>query len=420
MTERKQAQDLARESETRYRTLAEAARDSIFIINRDGVIEYVNRFAAEQFRATPEQITGKYMKQIFPPDVGERQMKNLQKVFATGQPYSFETKTVFPHGEVWLNTSLVPLNDETGDVRAVMGVSRDVTARKQAEEESEQRANQFAALYEITNDIANEQDLHALLTIIVERATHLLKATGGGLYLYEAAQQEVVCFIAQKVSVPIGTRLKLGEGMAGKVAQTRQALIVDNYQTWEGRSRKYDGVAIKAVLEVPMIYRGELIGVLVVEESSDLKRAFSEEDARLLSLFAAQAASTVRNARLLEETKRRANEFSVLYETTRDLAGEGDLNTLLATIVERARTMLNATRGGLYLYDVSAQELIATVEQNTEIKIGARLKLGEGMAGKVAQTRQPMIVDHYQTWEGRSPQYEGFPIGAVAQAPMIY
>ncbi|MBI5348033.1 MAG: GAF domain-containing protein [Chloroflexi bacterium] len=420
VTERKQAETLLRQNEERYRTLAEAARDSIFIINRDGVIEYVNRFAAEQFRATAEQITGKYMKQIFPPEVGEAQMASLRKVFATGQPYSSETKTVFPHGEVWLNTSLVPLNDESGEVRAVMGVSRDVTARKQAEEESGQRSNQFASLYEITNDIANEQDLYALLTIIVERATRLLNATGGGLYLYEAAQQEVVCFIAQRVSVPVGARLKLGEGMAGKVAQTRQAMIVDNYQTWEGRSPKYDGVPIKAVLEVPMIYRGELIGVLVVEESGDLKRAFSEDDSHLLSLFATQAASAVRHARLLDETKRRADEFSVLYETTRDLTGEQDLRTLLTIVVERAMTLLNATRGGLYLYDVSTQELIATIEQNTGMGIGARLKLGEGLAGKVAQTRQAMFVDNYQTWEGRSPQYEGLPIGAVVQSPMIY
>jgi len=420
VTERKQAEGLVNEGEARYRTLAEAARDSIFIINRDGMIEYVNHFAAEQFQATPEQISGKYMKQIFPPEVGEAQMAILRNVFETGQPYSSETKTVFPQGEVWLNTSLVPLNDEAGGVRAVMGVSRDITARKRAEAEIERRANQFAALYEIAHDLSSEKDLNTLLTIIVERAAALLKARRGGMYLYDDTTQGLILTTEINAVVKIGSQLKLGEGMAGKVAQTRQPMIVEHYGKWEDRSPQYEGLSIGAVVQVPMIYSGDLIGVLTVEEDGDSDRTFSEDDMRLLTLFAAQAASAVRHARLLDETKRRADEFSALYETTRDLASEGDLNTLLAIIVERATRLLKATGGGLYLYEAVQQEVVCFIAQKVSVPIGTRLKLGEGMAGKVAQTRQPLIVNNYQSWEGRSLKYNGIPIGAVLEVPMIY
>lgn len=421
VTERKQADSLLRQSEERYRTLAEAAHDMIFIIDGEGQIEYVNRSAAEQFKAQPEQVIGKSMGQVFPPTVAERQLGAIQKVIETGEPFYAETKSTFPFGEAWLSTSLVPLRNDTGNVRAVLGISRDITERKRADEEIERRADQFAALYEMARDLASEQDSDALLTIIVERARTLLQAKRGGLYLYDDSTQELIATIEQNTKVEIGTRIKLGEGLAGKVAQTRQPMIVDNYQTWEGRSPQYEGLPIGAVVQAPMIYGGELIGVLLVEETSESKRTFNEEDARLLSLFAAQAASAVRNARLLEETKRRADEFLALYEVTRDISAQQEnLGSLLQSIVDRAVELLQAYSGMLYLYDPATQDLELTVERNSWGQVGMHLKLGEGLAGHVAQTLEPMRVDNYQAWEGRSPQLHGLPIGAVLGAPLLY
>lgn len=356
------------------------------------------------------------------PDDREQTLEAIHRTFTNHEPFIVEYRLIARGGRtLWIRDEGRVVTDADGKPLHLQGVMLDVTERKHAEEEIERRANQFAALYEIANDIASEQDLYGLLTIIVERATRLLKATGGGLYLYEASQQEVVFFVAQKVSVPVGARLKLGEGLAGKVAQTRQAMIVNNYQTWEGRSPKYNGIPTRAVVEVPMIYRGELIGVLVVEESIDLKRAFSQDDARLLTLFAAQAASAVRHARLLEETKRRADEFSALLETTRDISAQQEnLSSLLQSIVDRAVDLLQAYSGMLYLYDPATQDLELMVERNSWGQVGMRLKLGEGLAGRVAQTREPLSVDNYQKWEGRSPQLNGLPIAAVMGVPLLY
>jgi PAS domain S-box-containing protein len=318
VTERKQADNLAHESEARYRTLAEAARDSIFIINRDGIIEYVNRFAAEQFRVALEQIIGKYMRQIFPPNVGEAQMASLRKVFETGQPYSSETRTVFPHGEVWLNTSLVPLNDEAGSVRAVMGVSRDITERKRADEENQRRANQFAALLETTRDIsARQENLSGLLQSIVDRAVDLLQAYSGMVHLYDPATQDLELVMERNAFAQVGMRLKLGEGIAGKVAQTCQPLIVDDYRTWEGHSPQLKDLPIAAVMSVPLLYGGELIGTLTIAETGGkVDRKFTEDDSRLLSLFAAHVSGALRNAYSLSEMRRRVDELTTISQVS--------------------------------------------------------------------------------------------------------
>ena len=112
----------------------------------------------------------------------------------------------------------------------------------------------------------------------------------------------------------------MGEGVAGRVAESRLPIIIEDHQNWEGRSPQYDGVPLRSVLEVPMLYSGELIGVLTVDEIGDSERKFTAEDADLLSLFASYAASAVHTARLFDQISRRAGEFQALYQTAADLS----------------------------------------------------------------------------------------------------
>jgi len=131
--QRKRAEERLRQSEERYRTLAEAAHDAIFIISRDDRVEYVNSFAAGRFHARPEDLIGQPRTALFPPDVAEPQKAALLHVFESGEPVYAENQTRFPDGEVWLGTRLAPIRDEAGEVWAVLGIARDITERKRAE-----------------------------------------------------------------------------------------------------------------------------------------------------------------------------------------------------------------------------------------------------------------------------------------------
>jgi PAS domain S-box-containing protein len=142
VTERKRADEALRESENRYRTLAESSTDEIFIIGRDDTIRFVNSHAAGNLHLPADEIIGKLRKNFFCLDIADTQGTYLQKVFETGKPFREEGKIRYGDREFWQDTSLVPLKDETGTVAAVIGVSRDITQRKQAEDalrESEER-----------------------------------------------------------------------------------------------------------------------------------------------------------------------------------------------------------------------------------------------------------------------------------------
>lgn len=140
--ERRRTEETLRQSEQRYRALAESAQDFIFILNKDGSIQYVNRFGAKEFGYCQGEIIGKNMKEIFPPPVSERQWSNLQKVIESGKPCNIEQPTRFPNRELWLNTSLIPLKNEGGEVTSILGISRDITERRRTEEEI-RKLNQF-------------------------------------------------------------------------------------------------------------------------------------------------------------------------------------------------------------------------------------------------------------------------------------
>jgi two-component system CheB/CheR fusion protein len=124
-----------RRSEMRYRTLAEAAGDMIFIIGPDARVQYVNSFAARAFRRPPNEVVGRALSEIFPPEEAALRRAKIQNVLSTGEPYYAEQCVTFPSGAAWLGTWLVPLRNDAGQVEAVLGASRDITSRRKAEEE---------------------------------------------------------------------------------------------------------------------------------------------------------------------------------------------------------------------------------------------------------------------------------------------
>jgi PAS domain S-box-containing protein len=134
ITDRKRAEEAIARSEERYRTLAEASPDQIFINDRNGTILYANTMGLKLFGLPYDQVVGKQRKDLFPPEQLVEQDAAFRKVFDSGEPVRNETRTRFGEQEQWIDTNLVPLKDAAGHITAVLGVAREITERKQMEE----------------------------------------------------------------------------------------------------------------------------------------------------------------------------------------------------------------------------------------------------------------------------------------------
>ncbi len=132
---RSRAEQALKESEKRYRSLAEAAHDVIFIVDREGRIEYINSFGAELFGRKGEELRSSTIEHLFRPVITEAERAHFAAVLQTG--HSLYTENIFAEARrgTWLGTWLVPLKDDAGHVDSVLGVARDITERKRTEEE---------------------------------------------------------------------------------------------------------------------------------------------------------------------------------------------------------------------------------------------------------------------------------------------
>jgi putative nucleotidyltransferase with HDIG domain len=240
------------------------------------------------------------------------------------------------------------------------------------------------------------------------------------MYLVLPGNNELELSMDTAPYIPLGSPIKFGEGAAGRVAETRQPLRIDDYSIWEGQSKLYAGKPIRAVVEVPMLYRGELIGVLTADEAGDSERKFTENDERLLSLFASQAAGAIHAARLFEETRRRAEEFTTLYETTHDLAMQQDLSAVMDIITKRATRLLGVPNATIILIDPTLGDMKIAASIGPDLAVGTRRNISDGLAGRVAQSRSPLIIDDYQNWEHRSRLYDAIPYTAMMGVPLLY
>ena len=166
---RKRADEALRASEERYRTLAEAAQDVIFIIDRDDRVTYVNTFAAKLFAKRPAELLNRPRSALFPPDESGRQLDRLRLVFETGQPLIVETKLALPGHDRWLEVRLVPLYDASGRVESVLGAGRDVTNRKQTEEKFRQLEDLYRRAITAAGSVAYQKDnVHQVYSFIGE------------------------------------------------------------------------------------------------------------------------------------------------------------------------------------------------------------------------------------------------------------
>jgi GAF domain-containing protein len=228
--------------------------------------------------------------------------------------------------------------------------------RKQAEEEIRRRTFQLEALQQVSLGLAAQVDLHALLRSIVARAVALLKGTGGGLYLYRPEQDvlEWTATIGPHLA-PTGTILRRGEGLSGKVWESGEPILVDDYQHWEGRTAIHEDYPFRSVVGVPVLWGGEFLGVLNVLAFSP--HTFSPSDAELLSLFATQAAIAIENARLFEQEREQRELSEALEEAAAAVSGTLELEQVLDRILEQVERVIAGDAFSVFLIEGDAARL---------------------------------------------------------------
>lgn len=258
---------------------------------------------------------------------------NFEELARTG-----EVELVGPPSPIWIGAPLVvdartigviALQDyRNADVYSerelrmlefVSGQVAKAIERTRLYEDIQRRNRILTALQEATLPLIKQTELSEVLQEILRQVTNLFDTKDGYVYLVKPDESEIVLSMGIGPSSQyIGTRLRIGEGLAGKAWETGKPVNVDDYDTWPGRLRIFfDDLKFHASAAVPLMAKSKIMGVLGIGDVN-LGRVFNQEDLEMLTRFAELAAIAIENARLYTISQQELQERKIAEEAMRE------------------------------------------------------------------------------------------------------
>jgi diguanylate cyclase (GGDEF)-like protein len=258
-----------------------------------------------------------------------------------------------------------------------------------------QRVSQLDALHATIADISAEHELPKLLKAILERAVHLLDASGGDLGLVSEDNQEIIIVVSHNMGANDQvTHLTIGEGAIGKAVSDRQPVIVDEYNEWESSSPQYRDGHFHSVLAVPFLIGSKVLGAIgIVDENPE--RRFTQEDQSLLNSFAQHAAIAVENANLYQSARQSAERRAILHRVSQEIVSANLDPEEIYTAIHQAAAQIMPVEAfvitqfdekkqliqAVYLIDRSGRTPPQTASPN------------RGLSGRILASGQPIYIE---------------------------
>jgi len=185
-------------------------------------------------------------------------------------------------------------------------------------------------------------------------------------------------------------RVKMGEGITGRSAQTRQAVLVSDVTQENAYIEALQNVCSE--LAIPLIVKNRVIGVIDIEARQ--KGYFTEEHKRLLTLIASRMAVGIENARLHTRITRQARTLLLLNEIARELTSILNLDQLLKRVAELLNRLIDYQMFSILLVDPSGEKLQHRFAQRFEERLHLKhdIPLGRGVVGYAAQAKEAVLV----------------------------
>jgi GAF domain-containing protein/CheY-like chemotaxis protein len=230
-----------------------------------------------------------------------------------------------------------------------------------------------------------------LLQRVVDAARDMFEAKMARLWLLEDDGQTLALRAASGATAGVD-RLRLGEGLIGRVAAERAPMVVADILT---DPRAVNAPVIRAeglrgFAGVPLLVGDRLLGGLAI--ATDHERAFGRDDVDLLLSLANQAAVALDNARLLTEEQTRRQQLGALLEINTKIGALVSTETLLTSIAEEAARLLGLDNAGFRV--VEGDDLVVAGLAGTagQTMLRRRIKIGESLSGKVVTTGRTLVV----------------------------
>jgi two-component system, cell cycle sensor histidine kinase and response regulator CckA len=217
--QRRRQDDEARAGDRRGAMLLEMLHELVFLVNRDGVIEYVNTAAARQAGVPPQALIGLKLVELLPRENALRYLQSVRRVLESGRALYVEAVSLFGKKPIWLGSWIVPVTEPEGRAELALIVSRDITEARR---------------------VAHS---HELLAMAVEQTGEAIMITGldGAIQYVNPAFEEASGYTSAEV-VGRNPRI-LKSGRHGDEFYRQMWAALTSGQVWQGHmvNKRKDG-----------------------------------------------------------------------------------------------------------------------------------------------------------------------------------
>lgn len=407
-----------READEQLRKLSQAVEQSantVIIMNREGIIEYVNPTFSTITGYSSEEALGKTPEALLNPTAGLGNFQN-QDWWVTvnaGNIWRGEFRNYHKNGDMfWESASIAPVVDSNGAITNFIEIKQDITEQRQLQDQLQKRNEYLSILHQVTLDLLNRRSLDDLLQVIVDRAAVLLDAPFSELMLEEHGYLIVKAFTANQPNLK-GDRVGREQAkLSWQAFDMKEPVVLEDYATWESRRDVYAPNPIHATADFPVMAGDVCIGVLGLGRAQ-AGYPFTTEQIQTGILFARLVALVLDNINLYDSAVREiAERERAQISLQRSSQQQQTIDTLLRVGLENKSLdqilgdildvilsvgwMKLVPKAGIFLMEKETNSLRLQTHRNLAsplLNLCAQVPMGHCMCGRAAMQKQIEFSD---------------------------
>ncbi|MBZ0293833.1 MAG: GAF domain-containing protein, partial [Anaerolineae bacterium] len=338
-------------------SIVESIQQGIIVLDKSLKVISVNHFMKRRYAWNDDAI-GKDIF-VYRPQLMPILMKHVQHTLQTGEPQERTSHHLtMENKRRTSNFYTYPLGD-AANVRGVVLMVEDITERAKLEQDIQERANQLAALTEVSSRITASLDYNEVVALALSEMQRIIAFDTMTFWLRD--EDELVLRGAQdyqddttppSVRVQISTHERLNQ-----VVETQQVHTISDLQGWD-RLPGEDEAA--SWMGVPLVNQGEVIGVIAVTRNE--VGFYNAQSQQAALAFANQVAVALANAELFREAENRTHRLSLLNRVSVSLGQSLDSEDILEIALREIAQVLNVEKSRGLVFDRDAQVARVIVE----------------------------------------------------------